>query len=227
MNFETSLFKSYLQGQISERLILIPAQYNVLKKRFYTFSQLAFQFYTHLTCIGSDFCPTATCKPKAGLVCSLALCLLKGASGQEGGSPGNPQGQRGSMLRRKEKVCGNNFGAHGFPLLFSVPWKQGYLHLFFSPKCSLLRFSPFSLHCHLCLLFFSRLSSSPPLVLAVLYCIWNAPPPFPTVFAPFFSFFWKLALVAKVGAGGISRRVPRKCGRRAKWKVSHFLPFSW
>ena len=99
---------------------------------------------THLTCIGSDFCPTATCKPKAGLVvCSLALCLLKGASGQEGGSPGNPQGQRGSMLRRKEKVCGNNFGAHGFPLLFSVPWKQRYLHLFFSPTCSLLRFSPF------------------------------------------------------------------------------------
>ncbi len=95
MNFETSLFKSYLQDQKYRRdEILIPAQYNVLKKRFCTFSQLAFQLYTHLTCIRSDFCPTATCKPKAGLVCSLALCLLKGASGQEGGSPGNPQGQK-------------------------------------------------------------------------------------------------------------------------------------
>ncbi len=131
------------------------------------------------------------------------------------------------MLRRKEKVCGNNFGAHGFPLLFSVPWKQGYLHLFFLPNMLSPPLFPFSLHCHLCLLFFSRLSSSPPLVLAVLYCIWNAPP-FPTVFAPFFSIFLEARFSGKSGGGRHFTPSPAKVWEESKVESFTFSPpLSW
>ena len=128
------------------------------------------------------------------------------------------------MLRRKEKVCGNNFGAHGFPLLFSVPWKQGYLHLFFLPNMLSPPLFPFSLHCHLCLLFFSRLSSSPPLVLAVLCCIWNAPP-FPTVFAPFFSIFLEARFSGKSGGGRHFTPSPAKVWEESKVESFSFSPF--